>query len=260
MSPVLERKKEGQDKPLLQLVSRAAAPLGVLAFWCGMLMAARFYPSGYDWRYLSVSKLASPEHNPAGYLWASAGIVICSLCGMYWSILLARSRDPQGRGGRPRGVRALQFGYVSMLCAAVTPQWLLRVERGHEILAALAFVGLLAGMVRLMFQTVERSLLGRMHSPGGHVRLYAFIAASVAVFPILLAGLAQAYFYYVPQEHQWSGFSWRVRGWPVLLRFAFWEWVTCVVLSAYMVSLPPATQADHRTGKTGEGKGNPSGS
>ena len=219
------------------------APLGVLAFWCGVLLAAQQYPSEYDWRYMSVSKLASPERNPTGYLWSSAGIVLCGLCGLWWMAVLARW-DLKSVGDRLRGIRALQFGYFSMMCAVVLPKWLLRIEKGHEILAALAFVGLLIGMVRLMFQTAERTFLRRMRGLGGHARLYAFIAASVAIFPIVLAGLAQAYFYYVPPEFHWVTFSWSVRGWPVFLRFPFWEWVTCVVLSAYFAILSAATRED----------------
>jgi hypothetical protein len=33
------------------------------------------------------------------------------------------------------------------------------------------------------------------------------------------------------------GLAWRARGAPVYLSFAFWEWATCAVLSAYTVSL-----------------------
>jgi len=62
-----------------------------------------------------------------------------------------------------------------------------------------------------------------------------------------LAGLAKTYFYYVPQELHSVSFSWRVRGWPVFLRFAFWEWVTFVVLSAYMAILSLATHAVYPT-------------
>jgi hypothetical protein len=221
-----------------------------------MLLAARRYPSEYDWRYLSVSNFASPDRNPAGYLWASAGIVLCGLCGLCWVSVLAQRWNHEGMGDRPRGIRALQFGYFCMICAAVLPQWLLRIQKGHEILAVLAFAGLLIGMVRLMFQIIERIILRRMRRSGGHARLYAFIVASVAVFPILLAGLAQAYFYYVPPELHCVSFSWSVRGWPVFLRFAFWEWVMCVVLSAYMTILSLATHRGYLTHKAGEGKGN----
>ncbi len=188
--------------------------------------------------------MASPERNPAGYLWASAGIAICGICGLTWLAVLARRRDHEGAGDLPRGIRALQFGYFFMLCAAILPKWLLPIEKGHEILATLAFAGLLVGTVRLMFQTAEQAFQRRMGHVRGQARLYAFVAASVAISPIVLAGLAQAYFYYVPAEFHWIRFSWSVHGRPVILHFPFWEWVTCAVLSAYMVILSVATHGD----------------
>jgi hypothetical protein len=253
MSPVFKVKKENPDKSFLRRASWATAPLGVLVFWGGMLMAARRYPSGYEWQYMPVSNLLSPDRNPAGYLWASAGILLSSLCGLCWTAVLVRRWNHEGAGDRPSGIRALRFGSISMMCAALLPRWLLRIQKGHEIIAALAFAGLLIGMVRLMFQTMVRILLRRMRRFSSHARLCAAILASVAVFPILLAGLAQAYFYYVLPELHWASFSWRVRGWPVLLRFAFWEWVTCVVLSVYMTILSLATYAVSPARKAGEG-------
>ncbi len=89
----------------------------------------------------------------------------------------------------------------------------------------------------------------RMHSLNRHSLLYTLIVACIMASPILLAGLAQAYFYYVPSELHWISFSWRVRGWPVLLRFPFWEWVTCVVLSVYMMVPIVVTYAVYPTRK-----------
>jgi hypothetical protein len=39
----------------------------------------------------------------------------------------------------------------------------------------------------------------------------------------------------------WVGLEWRARGVPVCLSFAFWEWATCAVLSAYIMALSFAT-------------------
>ncbi len=142
-----------------------------------------------------------------------------------------------------------------MMFAAALPKWLLTIQKGHGILAALAFAGLLVGMVRLMFKTIEQALLMRMHRLNRHALLYALIVACIVASPILFAGLAQAYFYYVPPELHWISFSWRVRGWPVFLRFPFWEWVTCVVLSAYMMVLIIVTYAVYPTRKVSGRKG-----
>ena len=67
----------------------ATAPAGLLAFWAGMLLAARHYPSEYDWRYMTMSSLVYPDRNPAGHLWATGGILLCGLCGFGCAILNA---------------------------------------------------------------------------------------------------------------------------------------------------------------------------
>jgi hypothetical protein len=41
------------------------APLGVFAFWGGVLMAARGYPSEYDWRYITISSLVYVSNHQA---------------------------------------------------------------------------------------------------------------------------------------------------------------------------------------------------
>jgi hypothetical protein len=241
MSRFLEIKKEILNKPFIRWATYAIAPLGVLVFWGGMLMAARQYPSEYDWRYMPVSNLLTPGRNPVGHMWATGGVVLCSLCGLCWAVVLAQRWTHEGSGGRLGGIRALQFGNFCMICSAVMPEWLLQVHNGHEILAVLAFTGLCIGMIRLMFQTIERTFLRRMRRFISHARLYSAILASAAVFPILLAGLAQAYVQYVLPELHWVNLSWRALGVPVYLSFAFWEWITCVVLSAYIAILSLAT-------------------
>jgi hypothetical protein len=234
---------KSESPVILRRASWAAAIFGVLAFWAGMMIAAQRYPSEYDWRYMPVSRLLSPVRDPDGYLWALAGIVLYSLCGLYWTALLARRWNQAGAQNRPGGIRALQFGYFFTIGAAMLPQWLLRIERGHELLTVLAFAGLCIGMVRLMFQTIEPTLMRKLRRFTGRARLLAGILAGAAVFPIVLAAMAQAYVHYALPELRWVSLSWRARGVPVYLSFAFWEWVTCFVLSAYAAILSLTTDA-----------------
>lgn len=200
-----------------------------------MLMAVGRYPSEYDWRYMTVSRLLSPRSDPAGHLWASGGIMLCGLCALCWATVLDQRQHRHGRGDRPSGISALKLGIFCMACSAVPSQWLLRFPKSHEILVLLAFASLCLGIVLLTFQTIERTLLRRMQSSTNRPRFYAAVLAGIAVLPILLAGLTQAYvFFELPQLH-WVSLSWRTRGVPAYFSFAFWEWVMCAVFSAYIV-------------------------
>ena len=221
------------SQTILRRVAYAPAALGVLLFWLGIVLAAQRYPSEYDWRYMTVSRLLGADHDPAGYLWARAGIVLCGLFGFVWARLLAQRR----RGA----IRALQVGYFFMVCAAVLPGSLLRVPKGHEMLAILAFVGIWCGIVSVMFQSFAQARLRRMRSATGRPRLVAAALVGAAMLPIVLAGAAQAYVYLEVPDLPWVSLAWRARGVPVYISFAFWEWLTCLVLSAYMVILAVTT-------------------
>ncbi|MGO9512903.1 MAG: hypothetical protein ACLP2F_04570 [Steroidobacteraceae bacterium] len=87
----------------------------------------------------------------------------------------------------------------------------------------------------------ERSFRLRTWSFPGDPRIYAGLLAAVALSPILLAGVTQAYVSHALPQLPWVGLEWRARGVSAYLSFAFWEWITCVVFSAYTVSLCLAT-------------------
>ena len=220
------------------------ASLGVLAFWGGMVMAGRRYPSEYDWRYITISSLVYGDRNPDGYLLARAGIVMCGLAGLYWTTVLIRKWKQPGTAKPPVGIWALGLGYLCMVCCALLPDGLVGIPKGHDLLALAAFVGVSIGMVHSTFKAVERSALqGRL---AGSSRLHAAILAGVPLSPIVLAALAQAYVSHELPGLPWVSLAWRARGVPVYLSFAFWEWVTCAVFSVYMVVLSRTMLAARR--------------
>jgi len=220
------------------------ASLGVLAFWGGTVMAARRYPSEYDWRYITISSLVYGDRNPDGYLLARAGIVMCGLAGLYWTTVLIRKWKQPGTAKPPVGIWALGLGYLCMVCCALLPDGLVGIPKGHDLLALAAFVGVSIGMVHSTFKAVERSALqGRL---AGSSRLHAAILAGVPLSPIVLAALAQAYVSHELPGLPWVSLAWRARGVPVYLSFAFWEWVTCAVFSVYMVVLSRTMLAARR--------------
>lgn len=230
---------------------RAAIPLGLLAFWGGVLIAAWQYPSEYDWRYMTLTSLLSASHDPAGHLWASGGIALAGLCVLCWAEALARRWQGEGAARQAIAIRALQVGSICMAGAAVLPQWLLRLRKGHEILVALAFACLCLALVLLLFRSIERMLLRRMSDSAGRTHFQAAVLGGAAVLPMLLAGAAQAYVYYARPELHWVNLSWRTQGVPPYLSFAFWEWVTCGVLSVCIAILSATMGSIHATAKPG---------
>jgi hypothetical protein len=208
-----------------------------------MSVAAHQYPTEYDWRYMTVSSLLYADRDPAGHLWATGGLVLCGLCGFFWASVSAGRWFDIAAGERSGAIKALQCGYFFMACAAAIPRSVLIVPKGHEMLAIFAFIGVWLGMICLMLQTLERTLLRRIDGSKRRVRWLAAVLTGGAVLPIVLAGTAQAYVFFDLPDLSWVNLSWRDRGVPVYISFAFWEWVTCAVLSAYMVILALTTVA-----------------
>src|SRR5690348_13580458 len=166
---------------ITEALSRSIAPLGLVAFWCGMAAAAHAYPEGYDWRYQTISLLLYSDRNPRGFFWAWLGLEVCGLCGIAWTFSLRRrlgARGVSALGGLP----LLQAGFICM-CCAVLPDRLLPVPRGHEILAIAAFVAICTGMMREMF--LARDGLNGDSARGTGARLGVSLQGGAPLVPLV---------------------------------------------------------------------------
>ena len=238
VKPVVGR----EMKTFARRFSWTGIPVGLITFWCGVWMAARRYPTEYDWFYMTLSNLLSPSRNPGGHGWATAGIILNGLGGLAWAAELSRNWKPEDPEGRPFGVRALYVGYLCLVGSALLPLRLIWLPKGHEILAILAFAGLCVGIIHLTFRVAERRF--RRWTRGGAVnpRICAGLVAGAAVLPIALGGVTQAYVWYHLDTFHWVSIAWRARGVPVGLSFAFWEWVVCAVFTGYLAVVSLATR------------------
>jgi hypothetical protein len=199
--------------------------LGLLAFWAGLGLAARSYPSAYDWRYMTISSLLYQERNPHGYLSGRAGLATCGVCGLYWVLKSVR--------GRGFTTATLAAGYGCMALCALLPSPLLGVPKSHEVLALMAFIAVCVGVTRLSFAALAggRQVLGQADLR----RLGALTVSSLPLLPVILALAAEIY---AAHAHlPWVSLAWRARGIPVALSFAFWEWLACALYTAFLLWL-----------------------
>jgi hypothetical protein len=207
-----------------RLMLSASMPLGVLAFWVCIVIAAHRFPSEYDWRYMTTSLLIYPERNPAGHLWASAALIACAGAGLVW-VTAQRATLRFGR------LWVLAGGYSCMILSSLLPERWLSIRDGHEILAIAGFVGVCCGLVR-----VSLTPGSAQHRSSTRVPVPMWLAM-IAFSPIAIAGVTQAYLAWWRPELPWVGLAWRSLGVPLYLSFALWEWVTCALLSAYMTGI-----------------------
>jgi hypothetical protein len=216
------------------------ATVGLIGFWSGLYFASRRYPSEYDWRYMTISSLLYPDRDPLGYRWAWCGLIACAMGGLCWVSVLVRGSEWQIKRMR-LGICALGVGFVCMVSCALWPGRLLHFPRGHDLLALLAFLGICVGTLQLAYERMEQNLRGRGITSRAGARVYAALIAGAALLPLILEAITQADVARAFPHLPWVGLEWRARGVPMYLSFAFWEWITCAVFSAYIVALSITT-------------------
>ena len=195
--------------------------MALLVMCTGILQAARNYPGGFDWFYTVASALASHKHNPSGSAWFATGLALSML--LLWPSVTSLKKLLQ-----PVLVNKVNFA-INLLRIGLVCGMLLGLERlfvyslsdlfykSHELLALATFLGLYTGILALLFQIMR------------YQRLY-LLAIIAVVLPLLAIGLLQLYLYIDQRELGWVDTSWRNKGIPVWLSFAFWQWFAIAFL------------------------------
>jgi hypothetical protein len=204
-----------------------------LAFWIGLVLAARHYPSEYDWRYMTISSLLYPDRNFSGHRFAQVGVVLSGLAGLTWALALTRRPHRGVQSGWRLGAWILGLGYLCMAASGWIPLGLSGVPKSHEVMSLAAFCALSVGFSQLT-PSAARSVL-----PASTVRRVhlAAVLAGILFAPIVLAALTQAYVHRALPQLPWVNLEWRARGIPAYLSFALWQWVACVILSLFALAL-----------------------
>lgn len=178
----------------------------------GGVLAARAYPSGYDWAYTVASALASRKHNPAGSIYFAGGLVV----GMFFlSVAICALRERLSTVGRFFHL-CLWVGVTS--CGLVGLERLFFyhlsevVDKGHEVLALLAFLGFYLGVSGMLFRGWREKRMG-------------FWPTLLLLLPLCAIAFTQLWLYIDQRDFGWVDPGWRDLGVPVWLSFAFWQWL-----------------------------------
>jgi hypothetical protein len=192
----------------------------LLIFCCGMVLAARDYPGGYDWFYTVVSALASQKNNPIGSIWFAAALSVSMGLLLPYVSTIKRGLPPTYTAAR-FSVTALRLGAV---CGALVgiekllfrdiSSWL---DKSHEIVALVTFLALYVGVLGLLLPLMRRN------------RVYVLPVFLVAT-PMLAVGVSELWLYFAQREVGWLNTSWREMGIPLWLSFAFWQWLAVAFL------------------------------
>jgi hypothetical protein len=194
--------------------------LSLLVFTLGMLLAARSYPGGYDWSYTVVSALASQKNNPVGSVWFAAALTLSMVLLWLYISAIKRALSPSYTAAG----YSLAILRVGVVCGAMVgiekllfrdiSAWL---DKTHELIALLTFLGIYFGVLGLLLQLVRRH------------RAYALPVLLVAS-PMLAVGVSEFWLYLAQRDLGWLNTDWRQLGTPLWLSFAFWQWLAVALL------------------------------
>ena len=207
----------------------------------GILYAFAQYPEGFDWAYTVISALASLRQNPDGGRWLAASLLVA--VAFLWP--MARYfADTYGReGALPRAaVVTLKVGLVGAALLGLEGtfdlQYSRRVDKAHEAVALVTFLGFYGGVLGLF---AHRIVSGARHA----------LPALAVVLPLVAIGISQLILYLDQRDLGWVGPDWRAIGVPVWLSFAFWQWLAVLFLGmglGYLVASGPPLGDGRRGG------------
>ena len=194
--------------------------LSLFVMCFGTVIAAAYYPGGFDWVYTVVSALASKKHNPTGSFWLAGALSFAMV--LLWPYVSAlQSRLSSSVPATGFAIGALRMGLV---CGALLGAEKLLIHdlsnwvyKAHEILALLTFSGLYTGILGLLALAMLRRSIYSVHM-------------TLVAGPLIAIGITQFWLYISQRDLGWVDISWRAMGVPFWLSFAFWQWLAIVFL------------------------------
>jgi len=223
-------------------------PISFVASFGTLVVAACFYPAGYDWRVRVISKLTSPRDNPQVYWLPALGIMAATLLALPFAGYVARRLH--GVGQRVALLAGLGFavglGLTLLTVVVQLAQPIIGPRRLHNYLAYTSAGFFIGGMVCCCICALKDWL----RAFGGRRSLPAALTFSWVTLTLLPVGCL-ACIGVLTLLGQHAGQTWAEEfrqsfRHTVLWRLAFWEWLGVVVAFAFAIGsvwlLPASTE------------------
>lgn len=181
----------------------------------GLIMAAQYYPGGFDWFYTVASALASHKHNPDGSVWFASSLSLSML--LLWFYLSSMKRElmlilPEA-GYAIVAIRiGLVFGFLLGVERLIIYDLSHMIDKAHELIAIFTLLGLYIGILSLLIQFIQLKKNG----------IFPLLLIAGVLVPVGIIGLS---IYIEQRDLGWVDTDWRMKGIPVWLSFAFWQWL-----------------------------------
>jgi len=222
-----------------RLVTRLFHPVVVLiglgaCFFGSLILAATFFPHGYDWRYTVISSLASPRDNPHAYWIACAGLAVSGLLLIPFAIFLQKPLEPFAPKLTAWAGKLFLLGAISLtLSALIVPGHyrILGISRSHEHLAQISSVAFCLSLILYLGAILRLpSSFCLLRVAAGFVVILPVTALMVSrLFLFLAYEIFSSTVYHAVKVSLWSS-------------LALWEWIGafCIYLFLGLMTLEGA--------------------
>ena len=219
-----------------RLVSRLLPPLRAFlglgaCFFGSLILAAAFFPRGYDWRHVVISSLASPRDNPQAYGVACAGLAVSGLLLIPFAFFLQKRLEPFSPKLTTWAGKFFLLGAISLtLSALIVPGHyrILGMGRSHEHLAQISSVAFCLSLLLYLGAILRLPpTFFSLRAPAAFVVILPVTALTVSRLSLFIAfEFCPPMVYHAVKVSLWSS-------------LALWEWIGafCIYLFLGLMTL-----------------------
>ena len=209
-------------------------PLIIAVLSIPIFIANLVFPTAYDWRYMVLSALSSPNDNPQVYLLPSIGMTIAGVLMIPFLGYYQKRLGKICRGSTGVGTFFMLVAIFGMISVSTISQAVTGVKALHEILAVLGFLGvILAGSFYGCPILKDRVKGARQFD----MRLY-WSGMLLLWLPIIGLIVSSLYIAIIKPPWGYTGIQWITSYQvPAVMSLAFWEWLMFIGIILFIVLL-----------------------
>jgi len=210
-------------RPTAWLAQPITVWIGLGACFLGsQILAASFFPHGYDWRYIAISSLASPRHNPHAYWIASTGLMVSGLLLIPFAFFLQQRLKPFAPKPTAWAGNIFLLGAICLtLSAMIVPGHHRILGVSHEHLAQISAAAFCLSLVLCL------GAILRLPSSLFLLRLAAAFVAILPVTGLIVSQLSlRLYEFSFSAPHAAQDSLWG--------SLALWEWIGAFCLYLFL--------------------------
>ncbi len=222
-----------------QFVTRRLLPILLGLFFGGIFLSNLWYPTAYDWRYLTISELMNPILNPDGRYFLSTALILCGILLVPVAGYLYRKLRVICLKTAKAGKLFMLMGTVGLVFLGIIPDTD-ELDPYHQAAAATVACGFIFSFLCIFLITRKKKQKEQFNQQ------FLFTGKTIIWFAIIGMLLSQTIRMVLQGDVSYTGIAWMTLGLPSILSIALWEWEFflsfVVVIGLILLAIPDAVE------------------